>query len=105
MRGKMQEIGLGHTEEIAGYLGHEMVGIHTHLAEGTEAHRATHVLGRRDHLEVAGPIIENVSVEVVDLHTGLAGTYPCFIDEKVAMFVAEMAHLRIDTTPLAIMTS
>ena len=80
----MQEIGLGHTEEIAGYFGHEVVGIHTHFTEGTKAHGAAHILGRRDHLEVAGPIIENVAVEVVDLHAGLAGTYPCLIDEKVA---------------------
>ena len=80
----MQEIGLGHAEEIAGYFGHEVVGIHTHFTEGTKAHGAAHVLGRRDQFEVAGPIIENVAVEVVDLHAGLAGTYPRLIDEKVA---------------------
>ena len=80
----MQKIGLGHAEEIVGYFGHEIIGIHAHFAEGTKAHGAAYILGRRDHLEVAGPIIDNFAVEVVDLNAGLAVTHPRLIDEYVA---------------------
>ena len=104
-RGEGEELGFGHTEEIACYFGHEVVSFHANFAEGTQSHGAAHILGGCDLFEVTGTIVEDITVEMVDLHAGCAGTNPSFIDEVVAMFVAEMAHLRISATPFAVKTA
>ena len=97
------KINLLHVEEVLGDLGRHVVGTHTHLAEGLQPFRPAHVLLRRDHLEVARPIVEHVAVEVVDLHAGCARSYPCLVDEDVAQLIAEIAHLWIETASLAVM--
>ena len=103
--GEGEELGFGHTEEIACHFGREVVSFHAHFAEGTQSHGAAYILGGCDLFEVTGTIIEDITVEMVDLHAWCARSYPCLIDEVVAMFVAEMAHLRISATPFAVKTA
>jgi len=97
------KINLLHVEEVLGDLGRHVVGAHTHLAEGLQSFRPAHVLLGRDLFEVARPIVEYVAVEVVDLHAGSAWSYPCLVDEDMAFFIAEIAHLWIETASLAVM--
>ena len=64
-------------------------------AHGAEDLGSLAVLGRRDLFEVRKRPIEDVAVEVVDLHTFGARTDEGLPDEMMAEATAEMAHIRV----------
>ena len=65
-------------------------------AELTEDLGAAYVLRGCDLLEVGGAPVEDVAVEMVDLHAGCTRTYPSLIDEVVAeVHSVEILHHRI----------
>ena len=64
---------------------------------------ASAVLGRCDHLEIRGPVVEHIAVEVVDLHAWCAGSDPGLVDERVAGTATEINHARINVPPFAVM--
>ncbi len=97
------KIDLLHVEEVLGDLGRHVVGAHTHSAECLQPFRPAYVFGWPYLFEVARPIIEYVAVEVVDLHAGSARSYPCLVDEDMAVLTAEIAHDWIVTASLAVM--
>ena len=68
------------------------------FAHGAEDLGSLAVLGRRDLFEVRKRPIEDVAVEVVDLHTFGSRTDEGLPDEMMAKAVAEIAHLWVSRT-------
>ena len=93
----------GHGEEFSQFVCGEDSGVELALPHDAQVLGSAHVLRRCDLLEVTCPVVQDVAVDMVDLHTRCAWSHPRLVDKMMAETVAEINHARISVPPFAVM--
>ena len=93
----------GHGEEFSQVVGGEDTGVELALPHDAQVLGSAHVLRRCDLLEVTCPVVQDVAIDMVDLHTRCAGSDPGLVDKDMAGPTSEIPHLWINVPPLAVM--
>ena len=91
----------GHGEEFSQVVGGEDTWVELALPHDAQVLGSAHILRRCDLLEVTCSVVQDVAVDMVDLHARCTRADEGLPDKMMTETVAELAHTRVTVTLLA----